>query len=89
MIKCEYCDREFKSNAGLVMHQKKCKPKDEPIAEEVEPIVEVTNSVVSDEKIRLLDKLKMTIKMCYDGATKHRLEKEYVELGGDLKDLRK
>ena len=43
MFKCEYCDRELKSKAGLVRHESSCKAKNIPIEDVTEPTNKVVN----------------------------------------------
>lgn len=41
------------------------------------------------EKQRVKDRLKETIRGCYDASTRHRLELEYFDLGGTREELMK
>ena len=59
MFKCEYCDRELKSKAGLVRHESSCKTKNvdfdeldaniDVIDAPTEEVIEPTNNVVNLE----------------------------------------
>ena len=41
MFKCAYCDRELKSNAGKVRHEKSCKEREDADVTEAEEVVSV------------------------------------------------
>ena len=94
MFTCEQCGKEYKTKKGLTAHMKKCEVvieeqlEDEAVVTMLEevtaPIMDIkevsTEGVLYAERQRMIAKLEMTIKMCYDAETKHRLEMELKEL---------
>lgn len=49
----------------------------------------IESSEIDIEKQRVKDRLKETIRGCYDASTRHRLELEYFDLGGTREELMK
>lgn len=83
MERCEYCNKEVKSLSGLKRHLKTCKVKDEQLVEEevkVSSVASTELTYIQKEKLRRIDKLKVSINMCYDAETKYRLECELKDL---------
>ena len=98
MYKCDYCDKEVKSESGLKRHMSSCNAK-EATAEVTEPITleDITDAVqmanenskhtsksFNIELERRIEKLKVTIRSCYDAETRYRLECELKDLVSKL-----
>ena len=90
MFKCEYCDKEVKTEPGLKRHMNSCKLKDnqEPTSNDNDKAIETINedkevvlgSSTAQEIDRRIEKLKVTIRSCYDAETRYRLECELKDL---------
>ena len=81
MFKCEYCDKEVKTESGLKRHMNSCKAKtveDEVIVEETisEP------SDVSTELQRKIDKLMDARKSMFDAEGRKKIELEIKKISG-------
>jgi len=81
MFKCEYCDKEVKTESGLKRHMNSCKAKtveDEVIVEETisEP------SDVSTELQRKIDKLMDARKSIFDAEGRKKIELEIKRISG-------
>lgn len=71
MIRCEKCDKEFKSNAGLSRHIKSCKG----IINEM-----VGNKEQNDETKRKLAKLRDARASTFDAEARHKFDLQIKEI---------
>lgn len=82
-IKCNVCDREFKSNSGLKIHSKSCKAVEEPkIVEEVVEDEVVSKVELSDNIVRRVKKLKDLYSSTWDAEARYKIQLEIKELEG-------
>ena len=85
-MKCDFCDKEFKSKSGLTRHQKSCKPSKETVEEPINQAIEEQTllSVDNDKIQRKIDKLLSHRSSTYDAHTRHQIDLQIAELRKSL-----